>query len=131
MTSAKKVGKRKPPTWASVINKAEKRGSFTLTEINQSSCWATCAVGEKVSTRTETFNLAAKKPQLWLNPSAANLPKQTDRVEGALYEDLDNSNLYDAGMDFYSAVKSGDFVGAREALARVDTFWDKRNKAVA
>lgn len=129
--TAKKVTVRRriPPTWAKVIDAAEKRGSFTAAEIKQSACWATCAVGERVSTRTETFNLAAKRPQLWLNPSASNLLTQVKRIERVLYENPDDYNLYDAGMDFYGAVEDGRFANAREALARVDAFWAKRQAA--
>lgn len=115
MTVKKAKVASKPPTWISIIKAAEKRGSFTEVEKHHAGCWATCAVGEKVSTRTQAFGLAKKNPELWLSPSS--LPNSLEtRSEDAAHSSAD---LYDAGMNFMWSVDANDFSGAREALANV------------
>lgn len=117
--------KLKPPTWASVITAAEKRGKFTDAEMEQSGCWATCAVGEKVSTRTETFNLALRQPELWERPTLSLLVRQCHRVS----QFIDTGGaLYVAGMAFMYAVQNNEFDFARRALRRVQRNFRPRAK---
>lgn len=107
----------KPPSWASVITAAEKRGRFTQEEVNQANSWATCAVGEQVSTRTATFKLASKYPDVWSRPVFnIHLSGLMDRSINIASK---HALIHDAGLEFSSAVQDDDFSRARKVLRRV------------
>jgi hypothetical protein len=82
-------------TWAQKIVRARARNTFLVSEIDESTTWSTCAIGE-------------------VDPRFA---KRTDWVPVELRTD----GMYRMGLDFMHAVVANNFDGAAILLSQIET----------
>ena len=139
------MSKKRSKSWDTLINQAEKRGYFTDLDIAESGDWATCAVGEKRSSRSlvidagfdegTTIELTKTGGDEYAITSL-DLPKETRDLWLAInhygpsssYDNKADDRLFDAGMDFTYAVQNNKFGAARRARARIAKLWAKASK---
>lgn len=101
-------------TWDEIIDDAEQRGAFTDQQKFEATVWTTCAVGECLSTRTETREAVGRSDK-------EALDRAFDRAHAfsANLAHWNDSPLFDLGIEFCGAVKADNFHAARTILASI------------
>jgi hypothetical protein len=98
-------------TWDTVIDDAQERGAFTREERVESATWSTCAVGECVDSRAETYDAVARGDVRAIDAAF--------KRSIAFVNDHLSDPIHNLGCRFCEAVYTDNFDLARRVLASI------------
>ncbi len=131
----------RPKSWLTIIATALREGGFTRQDKAEAADWATCAVGEMRSTRTEYVRLGGIETPGYSMPEAGYVTKDTsvEDIErlaapywwlslshrGPAYRtnDAAESRIADLGIEFMRAVNADNPERALRIYSEISELW--------